>query len=56
MALLAAEALKNPTFSLIVSTKTAKVMGRNTLRQMNYTAFKSPEFMAYDQQLRTQLA
>lgn len=28
MALLAAEALKNPTFSLIVSTKTAKVMGR----------------------------
>jgi len=28
----------------------------NTLRQMNYTAFKSPEFMAYDQQLRTQLA
>ena len=28
----------------------------NTLRQMNYTVFKSPEFMAYDQQLRTQLA
>ena len=28
----------------------------NTLRQMNYTVFKGPEFMAYDQQLRTQLA
>jgi V/A-type H+-transporting ATPase subunit A len=28
----------------------------NTLRQMNYTQFQSPEFNAYEQQLRKHLA